>query len=205
LPRDVLDNDIRQGADFVAFQKGNFVSANQHLRAEWAFWRKTAPKYRFGRTEVLPVKSNAEAISAYVGKYISKHVQQRAERDKGYKLVLCSKGARKANCRFAWHSVKAWLWRAKLGVTAKQLGFSDLNQFQEKFGNSWAYHLGEMISKAEVQEYPTLEHALADEQDVELVPADAVKFHLAPRPIQKIYTLVKQVASDNSSANSSQD
>jgi hypothetical protein len=169
----VLANDIRSGVDFEAFNRGCYASASEPLRSEWAFWRETAPRYRFGRTELLPVKSTAEAISAYVGKYIAKHVQQREERDKRFKLVLCSKGARKASTRFAWHSIKAWLWRAKLAATAHELGFSDLDQFQKTFGKSWAYHLAEIIVRAELREYPTLEHALADDQDVYRFPVEA--------------------------------
>ena len=64
----VLDKDILSGADFAAFKRKDYRSANSALRAEWAFWRVTCPKYRFGRHELMPVKSNAEGISRYVGK-----------------------------------------------------------------------------------------------------------------------------------------
>lgn len=68
---------------------------------------------------------------------------------------------------------RAWLWRAKLAATAHELGFSDLDQFQATFGNSWAYHLAEIIVRSELREYPTLEHALADDQDVYRFPVKA--------------------------------
>jgi hypothetical protein len=79
----VLEQDILSGADFQAFKRKDYRSANSALRAEWAFWRKTCPKYRFGRYELMPVKSNAKCISRYVGKYISKHISQRLLEDKG--------------------------------------------------------------------------------------------------------------------------
>ncbi len=47
----VLDADIRSGFDFAAIAERDYRSANRSLRAEWAFWRVTAPKYGFGRTE----------------------------------------------------------------------------------------------------------------------------------------------------------
>jgi len=73
-------DDIRSGADFQAFKRRDYRSANSALRVEWAFWRQTCPKYRFGRHKLMPFKSTAEGIARYVGKYISKypHALQRA-------------------------------------------------------------------------------------------------------------------------------
>ena len=79
----VLRSDIRSGVDFAAIASGDYRSAGPALREEWAFWRRTAPLYRFGRTELLPVVSSAEAISRYVGKYLGKHLDARLPADKG--------------------------------------------------------------------------------------------------------------------------
>ncbi len=68
----VLADDIRTGANFAAFKCKDYRSANRALRAEWAFWRNTCPEYRFGRHELMPIKSNAKGIARYVGKYIGK-------------------------------------------------------------------------------------------------------------------------------------
>ncbi|MBV2336397.1 rolling circle replication-associated protein, partial [Escherichia coli] len=67
-----LHSDIRTGFDFPAVYRQDYSSANKAIRSEWSFWRKTAPKYGFGRTELMPVRSNSEGIGRYVGKYISK-------------------------------------------------------------------------------------------------------------------------------------
>lgn len=107
--------DIRTGCDFPAIAKGDYRSANQALREEWTYWRNAAKDYRFGRTELLPIKSSAEAVSRYVGKYISKHIEARIDCDKGVRLVEYSHHSRIANTRFAWVSPGAKLWRAKLG------------------------------------------------------------------------------------------
>ncbi|MEO8207342.1 MAG: hypothetical protein ABI615_14270, partial [Chthoniobacterales bacterium] len=50
--------DIRSGFDFAAVKRKDYRTASAQLRSEWAFWRRTAPKYRFGRTELMPIKSN---------------------------------------------------------------------------------------------------------------------------------------------------
>ena len=106
--------DIRTGVSFSEIEQRNYQSAPESLRAEWAFWRHTAKRYRFGRTELMPIYSSSEAIGKYVGKYISKHLGQREERDKGARLVTYS-GQVKVRTRFAWVSPGATRWRLSLG------------------------------------------------------------------------------------------
>lgn len=144
----VLDKDIRSGADFTAFKRKDYRSANSALRAEWAFWRETCPKYRFGRHELMPVKSNAEGISRYVGKYISKHVTQRRAEDKGARVVRFigyKPGMRRACCRFSWNTDNAWLWRHKTAMFAARHGLKDIGQMKKFFGSRWAYRLQKRI------------------------------------------------------------
>ena len=106
--------NIRDGINFVEIQNRVYKSANQNLRDEWAFWRKTAPKYRFGRTELIPVKSNSEAIGRYIGKYIGKHIEQRHVDDKGARLVRYSQSARTCTTRFMFLTDGSKAWRAKV-------------------------------------------------------------------------------------------
>lgn len=142
----VLRCDIRTGVDFAAFARGDYRSAPAALRAEWAFWRKTAKAYGFGRTELMPVKSSSEAIGKYVGKYISKHLDNRVAGDKGVRLVSGSKNAMVGTTKFAWHSPAAWLWRRKLEACAKRFGFDDVGMFKVKYGARWAYKLQQYIA-----------------------------------------------------------
>lgn len=107
-------SDIRTGVDFKALARKDYSSANQCLRGEWAFWRKSAPKYRFGRTELLPVMSSSEAIGRYVGKYIGKHIEQRQERDKNARLVRYSTGARVVSTRYQFLTDGSEQWRKKV-------------------------------------------------------------------------------------------
>ena len=115
----VLPDDIRTGADFDAFAQRDYKSANNHLRREWAFWRKTAGMYGFGRTELMPIRSDANALGQYVGKYIGKHIGAREERDKGVRLVSYSKDARMATSKFASVSKYPNEWRAKVQTFAR--------------------------------------------------------------------------------------
>jgi hypothetical protein len=152
----VMAEDIRTGFNFVAVKQGNYASAGDYLRSEWKFWRETAPKYGFGRTELLPIKKTAEGIAKYVGKYIAKHIGQRLPEDKGARLVRYSKGTNRAGTRFAWASPGAGMWRAKFGTFCRMLNLNsdDYTQFLGKwFGGNWIYHLRPLINSIKLPEY----------------------------------------------------
>lgn len=147
----VLDKDIRQGFNFQKAQKRDYSSANPALRAEWAFWRKTAPAYRFGRSELLPIKSNEVCIARYVGKYISKHIEARDPMDKGARLVRYSRGARAGTTRFMFVSDGSAAWRRKVALFAEIVGewfgvhVEDMDQLRAHLGPTWGYKWREFI------------------------------------------------------------
>ena len=145
----VLPCDIRTGFDFDLAAKGEYSSANPQLRAEWAFWRATAKRYAFGRTELLPVKSNEEGLSKYVGKYIAKHIGARENRDKGVRLVRYSRDAKPCGTAFAFVSPRGKLWRVQVAEFAKRNGCADLPALKAKFGPKWAYHMRREIMDTE--------------------------------------------------------
>jgi hypothetical protein len=145
----VVGADIRTGADFGQFANRVYTSASKALRLEWSFWRLTAPRYGFGRTELLPVKSTAEGISLYVGKYISKHVGQRLAADAGAKTVRYigfKPGQRKFNSHFSWADP---VWRAKLSAFAASLGVSSSYELKAMFGPRWRFLLNDQIAATE--------------------------------------------------------
>lgn len=150
-----LPADIRTGFDFDAIARHDYRSACPALRAEWAFWRRTAPQYGFGRTELLPVKSTESAIGRYVGKYIAKHIGQRHRADKGIRLVSYV-GTKVANTRFAWAGGSAAEWRAKLGGFVQMLFENgaitspSMRGMKVAFGPRWAYHWRDAIMAFEV-------------------------------------------------------
>ena len=149
----VNDSDIRTGFDFAGIANRDYHTASPAIRAEWAFWRKTAPKYGFGRTELLPVKSSADGIAFYVGKYVSKHVGQPTETDKGARCVRFigyKPGQRRSSPRFSWNTQNSWLWRQKLASFCRVYRLKDTDAIKSKFGPRWAYNLQGIILAMEV-------------------------------------------------------
>lgn len=158
----VCQQDIRRGVDFEAIKKRDYKQgANSALRAEWAFWRSTAKKYGFGRTELLPVRKTGEALAAYVAKYISKGFAYRQQQDKHMRLYSVIGGSRVCASRFSFYSPKAIQWRQKVAMWAaswsgvfarvavsgghqpiEMLTYDDLPHF---FGSKWAWRYRDQI------------------------------------------------------------
>jgi hypothetical protein len=152
----VLAQDVRTGFDFAAVKRGDYRSANTYLRREWQFWRGTAPKYGFGRTELMPVESTAKGIAKYLGKYIAKHIGQRLPEDKGARLVRYSKGTNRVGVQFSWASPGGHLWRSKLGMLCRMLGLNPDNYkkfLREWFGKNWVHHLLPLIAAIKLPEF----------------------------------------------------
>lgn len=147
--------DIRTGFDFAAVERGDYRSAGDYLRREWRFWRVTAPKYGFGRTELMPIRKTAEGVAKYVGKYIGKHIGQRLPEDKGARLVRYAKGTNVFGTRFSWVSPGAAHWRAKLGALCLRLNYTPENyqaRLCEDFGTNWVYRLRPLIEAIKLPE-----------------------------------------------------
>jgi hypothetical protein len=146
-----VGKDIRTGVDFQAIADQDYRTAGPALRAEWAFWRRTAKLYGFGRTELLPVLSSAEAVGKYVGKYIAKHLGAREQRDVGVRLVSYV-GPRVATVRFAWAGKRSTDWRQALGSLVRDLaatGRIDSASFdgmRRAFGKSWAWKWRDIVA-----------------------------------------------------------
>jgi hypothetical protein len=142
--------DIRSGFDFSAVSNQDYSSASPAIRKEWSFWRMTAKKYGFGRTELMPIKSSEEAIGKYIGKYIGKHLESRLDEDKNARLVLYSHGARIASTRFQFVSDGSRAWRSKLGsfvhMVSERSGCEPtLESVAELLGPRWCYRHRDFI------------------------------------------------------------
>jgi hypothetical protein len=171
----VMAEDIRTGFDFVAVQHGNYQSASVYLRSEWKFWRETAPKYGFGRTELLPIRKTAEGVAKYIGKYIAKHIGQRLPEDKGARLVRYSKRANRVNIRFGWNSAGSLMWREKLGAFCQLLRLTPDNYkdfLREWFGRNWIYHLRPLIVYIKLPEFYSQEESHASLRHVWIVASN---------------------------------
>jgi hypothetical protein len=131
----VLSNDIRTGIDFNRVAEGDYRTAGSALKDEWAFWGQTAPKYGFGRTEMLPIKRS----SLVIARYMKKHLSARRPEDKGARLVRYSKDAKTVNTRFSWFCPRGIKWRKSLAILADRLRFKSSDDFRRMFGSRWAY------------------------------------------------------------------
>lgn len=156
--------DIRTGFDFGAVfpekGRGDYSSASPYLRSLWRDIRDACEKYGFGRSELAPIKSNADGIAAYVGKYIEQNVKGKNSSgfdDKGVRLVSYSKKWPRTSTKFSWNTPGAKEWRRKLSKFANILGVDDLDGMKHHFGRRWAYFLADLIS------------------DVDSVPEDVLK------------------------------
>jgi hypothetical protein len=142
--------DIRTGVDFQALERRDYRSAPDALRSEWSFWRRTAKAYGFGRTELLPIMSCAEAMGRYVGKYIGKHLGARKEADVGVRLVSYV-GPRVASVKFAWAGGKGQAWRIGLGelvhalYQARQIHRPTLEAMARRYGKRWAWKWRDIV------------------------------------------------------------
>ncbi|CAK0765096.1 hypothetical protein CCP3SC15_3210002 [Gammaproteobacteria bacterium] len=171
-------------------------SGSEELRALWAQFRQDLKEYQFGRHEILPIRSNADGISKYVAKYVSKNVGSRKEEDKGAHLVRYlnyKSGDRHWKANFAWGgrqdpekkkgtpapcnplaeatvpNDRAWLWRQKVGAWAEAQCMSSTDQIKELCGPRWAFHFKDEIFGTELGDvqYPSEEAArLANEESL---------------------------------------
>jgi len=164
---EVVDFDARTGFDFDAFDKAQAAwkaggdteefrywrrvyaqSACPQLRALWALLKVRFPDFGFGtRFELLPVRTNAEAIGRYLGKYVVKGYDCRLPEDRGKHLVRFwgfARMGRVASAQFAWAKGRAAIWREGVGAFAEHYGlvWASLRQIG---GARWAYHLGAEI------------------------------------------------------------
>lgn len=170
----VAQNDVKTGCNFDAIASGDYRSANANLRSEWAYWRETAPRYKFGRTESLPVKSSSAAISKYVGSYISKHIGKREFMDKGAKAIRYIGYPKLQKPPWNSHHMRvfddegketdSWLWRKKLKEFCRKHNTNE-EGMKRVFGPRWAFNHQKAIAETRITEcYPSKEMMAKDVQ-----------------------------------------
>lgn len=175
--------DIRTGFDHEAVKRKEYKSACPYLLKIWRMFRdlkrvkgkKTG--YEIGRCELLPIKSNADAISHYLAKYVGKNLDQRQPEDKGARIVRFwgyKPGERFCTQGFMVLSDRAWLWRQKVPAFLAILGLATISQLKNfevdgrPVGSKWAYKLQDRIMGTRLQDdnrrfvYPDPGKAMAD-------------------------------------------
>ena len=145
--------DIRSGVNFEEFMRGDYGTAPASLRGLWGQLRERLQAYGMGRHELLPVRSERDAIAEYVGKYISKSItQEKAQgliggksRPARCRRVRYSRGSwRAATANFAWAQAGR-KWRQAVAYVSAELGLHSTEDWTARFGQRWCWVLGDMI------------------------------------------------------------
>ena len=172
-----LPVDVRTGFNHAQVDERNYGSVCPWLLKEWGHWRRTLPRYKFGRASLVPVKSTEDAVSFYLSKYISKHIEAREERDKGVRLVRISYGAKAGTTRFNWGTLGNRLWREKVGAIGKSFGIAEAD-ISKAFGRSWMYKHQDLIQAVKIKTYWSEEAMEADTTPPGLTQIEKVLDHL---------------------------
>lgn len=136
----------KKGKPYRHIERAAFRSASPALKSIWKELRENLYLYNFGRSELLPIRTNAEGTAKYIGKYVSKHVSKRIDSDKGARLFSASQGQLLSNTKFSWNTEGGKEWRRKLKMFCEEvLQVPDTDHLKERFGKRWAYHLADDI------------------------------------------------------------
>ena len=148
--------DVRTGFDWDEYlawisdreqgKRRRLRTGNPFLRSLWDLNNRAVPSFGFGRVELLPIRSTADAVACYVGKYISKQIGQRPEEDKGVRLVSHSAGFVAGTPKMSWNTDGAKQWRRNLALFAIHACCCDsYEDFLKKAPRRWAYKYREDI------------------------------------------------------------
>lgn len=142
----VCKKDVRTGFDFAAVKRRDYSSASAYLKAEWKFWRENAPKYGFGRMELLPVRTTVEQFAGYVSRYLTRQEGTRLG-EKGARLVRYSRGWRTVYGAFSWVSDRDLIERLKIHQEEafRRLGISSIVDAEFRWGIGWRRHFNRLF------------------------------------------------------------
>lgn len=169
----VCAEDIRSEMDFAACfppkgpkgkpqYKADYSTANAAIKREWAFWRRVAKLYGFGRHQLQPMRETGEALGRYLAAYLSADWEHRLPEDKGARCVRYfghwSKlprltGERRAtppiNSRFGWLHPRARVWREMVKQVVIVLKYKGAPITEETIkdilGPKWAWKMGKLF------------------------------------------------------------
>lgn len=187
--------DIRTGVNWDELEKANKArgrgnyskAASPVLRSIWSILRERLPAYGLGRSELLPIRTTAEATSKYLGKYISKHIGAREEKDKGVRLTSYSADFSKSTPKMSWNSAGGKEWRRKVAKFAVRLGYPSPYELQAQFGATWAFNLQDYIMQIDdysTQQIRDLKKTLLRGN---ITPVECTNFHICRVPTHHVF------------------
>ncbi|HEX3718584.1 MAG TPA: hypothetical protein VH595_11505 [Verrucomicrobiae bacterium] len=146
--------DIRTGTDvetlsnysLPAWVRNRKQLRSKVLAAEWTELRKICCEYHFGRSQLLPIRKNGEALACYVAGYLSKSLGKVPVGRKS-RLVRFSRNlSRNISLRFSPNTLGNLIHRTRLKLAASMLHFDGFDDFEDYFGARWHYFLGGIIA-----------------------------------------------------------
>jgi hypothetical protein len=165
--------DIRGQIDFNAcfppkgvtgkpVYRPDYSTANGWLQREWAYWRRTAKLYGFGRHQLQPMRENGEALGRYLGEYLRKDWESRLPEDKGARCVRyfghwskeprkkgSGKGTPPHKSRFGWLTPRACAWREmvkQIVIVLNHYGAKITEQnMKDVIGPRWAWKMAKLF------------------------------------------------------------
>jgi len=174
LLKDKRDRKISKGVYYAGIKR----LASPNLKAIWKEFRRLCGLgefkerrkgryYKFDACHLLPIINTPQALAVYVSKYISKGFEQRRPEDKGMRLVGSTRRVSQVcNERFSWVGGGSRLWRAKLCILGGLLNIKSLDEYAERFGSKWAYHLEPVLSEITLPRYDNMKLAALDGWDL---------------------------------------
>ena len=136
--------DIRSCFPFAQVSKGFYANVDRKLRSLWKQLREKAERYEFGRTELLPIKSNGEGFSIYVTKYLGKAlVSDKSEGEERCRLFGIWGGVRFAHSPFDWVSNR--ILRKRKAWLAADSDCANEHEFRMMFGSRWWQYIGQAL------------------------------------------------------------
>jgi hypothetical protein len=150
--------DIRTGTNvetlsnysLPAWMRSRKQLRSKALAAEWTELRKICCKYHFGRSQLLPIKKNGEAVACYVAGYLSK-TWSRVPPGRKSRLVRLSRGlSGSISMRFSPNTLGNLIYRTRLKIAASMLNFGCYDDIEDYFGPRWHCYLGDAIASIPV-------------------------------------------------------
>lgn len=170
--REAYKKGGRSDPEYLRFRQEYSSAANPALRDLWKQMRPInrggdgiMQAHGFGMAELIPIRSNSEAMGNYVGKYLDASQNFREARDKGVRLVRYSRKGwvRKVGTDFSWIAtirkdngkpveyvphLGSRLRRERLGRLMSKLGIAENDYAAAKriLGSRWSYRLSSYLN-----------------------------------------------------------
>ncbi len=156
------------GPDFHRLKAVYVAAVHTKLREIWSENRRVCEQYGLGRAELLPIRTNAQAMAHYVGAYLEGGMVYRCDGWKGSRRIEFDRKQcaawRRCGSAFGWMSGGAREWRRRVGelACAAAIPFDDLKALALRFGRRWAHDWRKAILMTPSTEWRQALHVLAD-------------------------------------------